>query len=152
MAITADIFITPQPIVVSVPPPQPRPAITPADARDGANNQRRESKNQNTSLSFRAVLDTTTFSGIARASTATDSAVWLGEGEDRRARPSRLPESGPIELSGDEASDLFTRAVMNNERKSRAPEFLAATSRYASSYFAGSSFQARPGDTLEMTA
>lgn len=151
MAITADILITPQPIVAP-PPPQPRPAIAPANERDGANNQRRESKNQNGPLSFRAVLDTATLSGIGRAALAAESAVRSGEGEDRRARPARVPVSAPVELSGDEASDLFTRAVMNNERKSRAPEFLAAASRYTASYFAGSSFHARPGDTLEMTA
>ncbi len=150
--ITADILITPQPIVLPVPPAQPRPAITPAGERDGANNQqRRESKNQNATPSFRAVLDSTTLSGFVRAGVSAESFAWRSEAEDRPSRPARVPARGPVEISADETGDLFTRAVMNNARKSRAPEFVAATSRYAASYFAGSSFHARPGDTLEMS-
>lgn len=152
MAITLDILPMPQPITVAVPPPQPRPVIAPASERDSANNQRRESsKNQNAPLSFRAALSESTFAGIARSTTTTDTAVWSGVGEERRPREARFPDSAPLEISGDEASDLFTRAVANNERRSRAPEYAAATSRYASSYYAGSPFYARPGDTLEVT-
>lgn len=153
MAITFDILPMPQPIVAAVPPPQPRPVIAPATERDGANNQRRDSsRHQNGPLSFRAVLSQTTLAEFGRARATADTAVWSGEGAERRPREMRFPESVPIELSGAESGDLFTHAVANNERRSRAPEFAAATSRYASSYFAGSSFYARPGETLEVTA
>jgi len=153
MSITADILISPQPVVVAVPPPQPRPAVAPASERDAANNQRGESsKNQNGPLSFRAALSATSSSGVVRTTNAAASTHWLDEGEERVARETRLPDAGPIELTGAEAADLFTRAVANNARQSRAPAFAAATSQYIASYFAGSSFYARPGETLEMTA
>lgn len=151
MAITADILITPQPIVMPI-APQPRPAIAPATERESANNQRRESgKNANGALSFRAALSATTATNTGAVSQGAE-ALWTDEVSDRQARPVRLPESAPIELTGAEAADLFTRAVANNERKGRSPAFAAATSLYATSYFAGSSFYARPGDTLELTA
>lgn len=154
MAITADILVTPPPpIMAAVTPPQPRPVIAPSGERDGANNQRRESsKKENGPLSFRAALSETTFANVGRASTETGAAPWDGEGQERIRRETRLPERRPVELTGDEASDLFERAVANNLRKSRAPAFMAATSLYTTSYFAGSSFHTRPGTTLEITA
>jgi len=153
MAITADIIVTPQPIVTPVVPPQPRTIIAPASERDNANQQRRESsKNQNGPLSFRAALSAASFASVGSAKTAGDTAVWSEEAEERYVRAPRVPTGGPVELSGAEASDLFTRAVANNERKSRAPAFAAAASQYATSYFAGSAFHARPGATLELTA
>lgn len=151
MALTADILITPQPIVMPI-APQPRPAVAPATERETANNQRRESgKNANSALSFRAALSAATVANVGTASQGAE-AVWADEVAERKARPVRLPEQGPIELSGAEAADLFARAVANNERKGRSPAFAAATSRYATSYFAGSAFTARPGQTLELTA
>ncbi len=157
MAITADILVTPPPVMAAVTPPQPRPVIAPAGERDGANNQRREpGKKENGALSFRAALDQTTVAGIGRASPQTSSASWDvtgdGEGEERAPRAARFPAGGPIELSAAEASDLFERAVANNSRKSRSPAFAAAASLYTTSYFAGSSFHTRPGETLELTA
>jgi hypothetical protein len=151
MALTADILITPQPIVMPV-APQPRPAIVPATERESASNQRRgDAKNPNSALSFRAALSAATVANVGTASQGAE-AVWTDGVSERQARPVRLPEHGPIELSGAEAADLFARAVANNERKGRSPVFAAATSRYATSYFAGSSFHARPGQTLELTA
>ena len=153
MAITADILVTPPPIMAAVTPPQPRPVIAPSGERDGAGDQRRESgKKENGPLSFRAALSETTFAGVGRSSTQTPLTAWDGEGQDRIRREARLPRSGPVELSGDEANDLFERAVANNLRKSQAPAFVAATSLYTTSYFAGSSFHTRPGETLEITA
>lgn len=153
MSITADILVTPPPVMAAVTPPQPRPVITPAGERDGANNQRRESaKKENGPLSFRAALNETTFSSIGRASVQASTAAWDGEGEERVRRETRFPESGPVELTGAEASDLFERAIANNTRRGRDPAFVAATSLYATSYFAGSSFHTRPGETLEITA
>jgi len=151
MALTADILITPQPIVMPI-APQPRPAVAPAAERESAHNQRRESgKNANGALSFRAALSAATVANVGTAAQGAE-AVWADEVSDRKARAIRLPEHGPIELTAAEAADLFSRAVANNERKGRSPAFAAATSLYATSYFAGSSFHARPGDTLEMTA
>jgi hypothetical protein len=153
MAITADILVTPPPVMAAVTPPLPRPVITPPAERDGANNQRRDSsKKENGPLSFRAALSETTFADLGRAPAHTGAAGWDGEGNDRIRRETRLPEGGPIELTGDEASDLFERAVANNLRKSLSPAFAAATSLYTASYFAGSSFRTRPGETLEITA
>ncbi len=151
MAITADILVTPPPVMAAVTPPQPRPVITPAGERESASQQRRESgKKDNGPLSFRAALSETTFAGLGR--TATRTASWVGDGLDRAPRDNRLPESGPIELSAAEASDLFERAVANNSRKSLAPAYAAAASLYKTSYFAGSAFSARPGETFEITA
>jgi hypothetical protein len=154
MSITADVFVAPpQPIVAAVPPPQPRTVVAPATERENAQNQRRDSsKNQNGPLSFRAALNAASFSGIAAAKTASETSVWLDEDDVRPQREARLPNVGPIELTGAEASDLFTRAVANNERKGRAPAFAAAASQYATSFFAGSPFYAKPGQTLELTA
>lgn len=152
MAITADIIVTPQPIVTPV-VPQPRPVFAPASERDNANQQRRDSsKNQNGPLSFRAALSAASFAGVNGAKSSGERAVWSSDAEDRYVREPRLPTVGPVELSGAEASDLFTRAVANNERKSRAPAFAAAASQYATSYFAGSAFHAGRGATLELTA
>lgn len=153
MALTADILVTPPPIMAAVTPPQPRPVIAPAGERDGANNQRRDSsKKENGPLSFRAALGETVFDRLGRAASQTTATVWDGEGEDRPRRETRFPDSSPVELTGAEASDLFERAVANNSRKGRDPAFVAATSLYATSYFAGSSFHTRPGETLEITA
>ena len=153
MAITAEINVAPQPVVIPVPSPQPRPAIAPASERENASQQRRESsKNQNGPLSFRAALSAASFAGVNGTKAPDDSVVWSDVPEERYVREPRLPTVGPVELSGAEASDLFTRAVANNERKSRAPTFAAAASQYATSYFAGSVFHARPGTTLELTA
>lgn len=153
MAITADITVTPQPVVIPVPPPPPRPIIAPASERENANHQRRDSsKNQNGPLSFRAALSAASFADINGTKTSDDNVVWSDEAHARYVREPRLPTVGPVELSGAEASDLFTRAVANNERKSRAPAFAAAASQYATSYFSGSAFHARPGATLELTA
>ena len=152
MAITADINVTPQPVVIPVPSLQSRPAIAPASERENASQQRRESsKNQNGPLSFRAALSAASFAGV-NGKAPDDSVVWSDIAEERYVREPRLPSGGPVELSGAEASDLFTRAVANNERKSRAPAFAAAASQYATSYFAGSAFHVRPGATLELTA
>ncbi|MGE3477426.1 MAG: hypothetical protein AB7H70_16610 [Rhodospirillaceae bacterium] len=153
MALTADILVTPPPVMAAVTPPQPRPVITPSGERDGAGNPRRESgKKDNGPLSFRAALGETTLAGVGRSATQTPLTAWDGEGRDRVGREARLPGGGPVELSGDEANDLFERAVANNLRKSQAPAFVAATSLYTTSYFAGSSFHTRPGETLEITA
>lgn len=154
MSITADVFIAPpQPIMVAVPPPQPRTVVAPATDRENAQHQRRDSsKNQNGPLSFRAALDATSLSGIAGAKTSSEASVLLVDDDVRPQRQARLPETGPVELSSAEASDLFNRAVANNERKSRAPAFAAAASHYAISFFAGASFHARPGQNLELTA
>jgi len=153
MAITAEINVAPQPVVIPVPSPQPRPAIAPTSERENASQQRRESsKNQNGPLSFRAALSAASFAGVNGTKAPDDSVVWSDVAEERYVREPRLPTVGPVELSGAEASDLFTRAVANNERKSRAPAFAAAASQYATSYFAGSAFHARPGTTLELTA
>jgi hypothetical protein len=152
MAITADILVTPQPIVVAVPPPPPRPAVASAGERETAQNQRRDSsKSQNGPLSFRAALGAATLSGFTAANIVSEASAGVA-GDVRPQRQTRLPDVGPIELTGAEASDLFTRAVAGNERKSRAPVFAAAASHYAASYFAGSSFYTRPGATLELTA
>lgn len=153
MAINADHIVTPQPIVTPVAPPQPRSVIAPASERDSANNQRRDSsKNQNGPLSFRAALSAAAFASVNPSKSTADSVDWSDEARVLYVRETRVPTTGPVELSGAEASDLFTRAVANNERKSRAPAFANAASQYATSYFAGSAFQARPGATLELTA
>jgi hypothetical protein len=153
MAITADILVTPQPIVMPVTPPQPRTVVAPASERENAQNQRRDSsRNQNGPLSFRAALNATAFTGVNGAKVVSEKSVWVDEADERPQRETRLPDVGPIELTGTEASDLFTRAVANNERKGRSPVFAAATSQYAASYYAGSAFYARPGATLELTA
>ncbi len=153
MALTADILVTPPPIMAAVTPPQPRPVIAPSGERDGANNQRRDSgKKENGPLSFRAALGETVIDRLDRASSQALAWAWDGEGQERLHREARFPDSGPVELTGEEASDLFERAVANNSRRGRDPAFAAATSLYATSYFAGSSFHTRPGETLEITA
>lgn len=151
MSITADFLIVPQPIAAAVSPAQPRPAVAPATEREGAQNERRQSaKNPNVPLSFRASLSAATLSGVTHAASASPNRP--SEGEESSIRPARVPTSGPVELTGAEASDLFSRAIAENARKSQAPAFAVATSHYAASYFAGSAFYARPGETLEVTA
>jgi hypothetical protein len=148
MSISADFLITPQSVASAVPPPS-RPAVAPAGERENAQNRGREpSKNQNGPLSFRAALDASTVGGIAKAASEAIA------GPDDRALPpreSRVPAAGPIELAGNAASELFARASSGPGR-SADPVFAAAVSRYSASYFAGSSFFARPGETLEVTA
>ncbi|MGE4064342.1 MAG: hypothetical protein AB7E79_13325 [Rhodospirillaceae bacterium] len=153
MPISADILITPQPVVVPVPPSQPRPAVAPAAEREGAQNQRHaSSRNQNGPLSFRAALSAATFAGVARAASASESLAAPDEGTGHAARETRIPSAAAIELTSAEARDLFTPPAAGDARKSRAPAFAAAASRYAAGYFAGSAFYARPGATLELTA
>lgn len=136
-----------------MPPPQPRTVIAPTSERDSASNQRRDSsKNQNGPLSFRAALNAASFTGVNSATPPAEAIDGSDKADLRYVRELRVPSSGAIELSGAEASDLFTRVVANNERKSLAPAFAAAASQYATSYFAGSAFHARLGATLELTA
>jgi len=152
VSITTDILLTPQPLA-SAAIPAMRPAIAPTAEREGANQQRRESdKNEQSGLNFRAVLSATTLNDIARVAASAEASIRSASIEERPRREMRLPGKTPVEISGAEAADLFTQALANNSRKSRAPEFEAATSRYASSYFAGSAFYARPGEALELTA
>ena len=151
MLISADIFVVPpQPIAAAVPPP-PRPAVSAPGERESAQNQRREStKGQDAPLSFRGALGAAGIAGAIRAK--AHEQAWQGEGEERRPRAERLPSAGPVELSSLDAMDLFTQAVENNARKSFSPAFAAPASNYAASYLAGSSFYARPGESLELTA
>lgn len=154
MAITADLLVTPPPNAAAAASAlrQPQPVIAPANERENAGHQRRESgKNGNAPLNFRAVLSAATLEGLGRSDAAQ---AWTpSEGPLREApqRASRFPVAEPLEISGAEARDLFDRAIAQNTRKSNAPEFVAATARYTSSYFAGSSFYAKPGETLELT-
>lgn len=158
MAIAADILLTPHPIGMSVTLPPSRLAVAPVSERDGTGHQQRRDprgSNNAATLSFRAALSAAMLGGVAQASRVTETQDGApARFDDAKAAPrraSRLPSDGALELSGAEAADLFNRAIANNARKSRAPEYVAATSRYTASYFAGSTFHARPGETLELT-
>ena len=65
-------------------------------------------------------------------------------------RPTKLPKSGPAELSGGDSSILLD-AAYSRRPDSGVRVHLAATSRYAQAFFADTRTFARPGESLELT-
>jgi hypothetical protein len=157
MAITADILT--QPIAAPVaPPPLRQPAVSAVSDRDSTANERRgESKEDRAraNISFRAFLNAATFAGLAqtlgREAPKSDATE---EPARKTQRPTKQPDGNePVVISGEESESLYRAAHAGTPRTNpRAPEFLAATSRYAKSFFSVSGTFARPGETLEVTA
>ncbi len=151
MIVNNDILAL-HPVAVAVPPPPPRPAIAPAGERESANDRRGAQKDgRSTGLSFRATLTATTVGGLGavvdRAPSVTSDS---GESSAAQERAVKLPENGPIILSSHESERLYREARAEKPFK-RDPAFVAATQRYAKSYFSVSGTYARPGEALELT-
>ncbi len=151
MAITIDA-VTLQPVKAAQLPAAPVTAVPQVVVAESARGSRRDQKNDNRGaqeqpLSFRAVLDAATAGNVKRAAVQGETAKT-----EITPRPTRVPKSGPAELSGDESPVLleaaFTRRGGNDDG---ARPYLKATSRYAQAFFADTRTFARPGESLEMT-
>jgi len=158
MAISID-SLTLQPVAapISAAPVRQAP-VTAVGERDGANNDRRNPSKDargRSSVAFRSFLDAATLAGLTKtlgAQTSTTAAT--DEAPAPPPRRAKLPEKAEQEvLSASESERLYHSAKISGQgRTSPAPEFLAATSRYAKSFFAVSGTFARPGESLELTA
>jgi len=131
--------------------------VAPVGQRDGASNDRRnQSKERERAvLNFRAALNAATVSSLTKALGEESKPVETATDAPARApaRASKVPDAEPVVLSGAEAANLYRTAQAEKESQpSRAPEFLAAATRYAKSYFAVSGTYARPGESLELMA
>jgi len=157
MIISADM-ISLQPIAAPVAPSVSRqPSIAAAGERDGASNERRNDSREGrarTDVTFRAFLNAATFAGLAQSLGNDSATVTRSDSSDTpRPRAVKLPErdQAPV-ISGEESEQLFRRSAAPQAERTRAPEFLAATTRYAKSYFSVAGTYARPGESLELTA
>ena len=158
MSISTDT-ISLQPLAAPIAPPQQRQApVSAVGDRDGASNDRRKDAKDGrarANINFRAFLNAATFVGLAQSlGTDTFKADATEDSPRQTARAVKLPERDePPVLSGEESERLYRSAQTASQTKNvRAPEFLAATSRYAKSFFAVSGTYARPGESLELTA
>lgn len=144
----ADILTAPA--ATPVPPFVPRQPVTPAATRREADNQRQEKPDggENRALHFRAALNAATVGNLATALGRAEPADRVAEPPSRSAK---LPDRAPLVLTGRDPESVFLRSAPETPHP-RAREYGTATSRYAASFFAGSPFYARPGDTLELTA
>jgi len=134
--------------------PVPRqPSITPAAERESTDRRQTARDDRGHGADFRSVLAASTFDGLARALGGIPRAEWTPSkvARDAYAAPERMPAEGPVVLSQAEADSLFRRAKETSRPAAPAPEFLAATSRYAKSFFSVSGTFARPGESLKMT-
>jgi len=158
MTISADI-LTLQPIAAPIAPPPPRqPAVSAVSDRDGTANERRgESKDERgrPDVTFRAFLNAATFAGLAqslgREAPKSEAAEEPARKTQRAAKQPKPDE--PVVISAEESESLYRASRAESPlTNARAPEFLAATTRYAKSFFSVSGTFARPGESLELTA
>ena len=158
MTISADT-ISLQPIAVPLtPPPARQPAVSAVGEREGTANDRRKDSQDGrarANVGFRSFLNAATFVGLTH-SLSSDTFKPEAPKQDTRttARAAKYParEEPPV-LSAEESESLYRGAQAAPQGgNARAPEFLAATSSYAKSFFAVSGTFARPGDALELTA
>lgn len=147
MAITIDA-VTLQPVKAAQPPVAPiaaAPQVVVTDSERGSRRDQNNDRGKEQSLNFRAVLD---------AATAGSLKLDALQGEPARGetpvRPTKLPKSGPAELSGGESSVLL-EAAYQRRSDSGVRVHLTATSRYAQAFFADTRTYARPGEALELT-
>jgi hypothetical protein len=158
MTISADI-LTLQPVAAPIAPPPPRqPAVSAVSDRDSTANERRgESKDDRgrANINFRSFLNAATFAGLAQTLTR-DAPKSEASEEPARKTPRATKQrdrSEPVVISAEESESLYRAAQAESPRtNARAPEFLAATSRYAKSFFSVSGTFARPGESLEISA
>ena len=158
MTVSADT-ISLQPIAVPLAPPPPRqPAVSAVGEREGtANDRRKDSKDgrARANVGFRSFLNAATFVGLTQSLSSDTFKPDVAEQTTRTpTRATKFPaQEEPPVLSAEESESLYRSAqAASKGANTRAPEFLAATSRYAKSFFAVSGTFARPGDALELTA
>jgi hypothetical protein len=158
MTITADILSTLQPVAAPVAPPPRQPAVSAVGERESTANERRnESKDDRgrANINFRSFLNAATFAGLAQ-SLGRDAPKSEATEEPARKtqRAQKQPDRNePVVISAEESESLYRAAHAEAPRtNARAPEFLAATTRYAKSFFSVTGTFARPGETLELTA
>jgi hypothetical protein len=158
MIVSADI-LTLQPIAAPVAPPPPRqPAVSAVSDRDSTANERRgESKEDRgrANINFRSYLNAATFAGLAqsisRDAPKSDATEEPARKTQRAAKQPKADE--PVVISAEESESLYRASRAETPRiNPRAPEFLAATTRYAKSFFSVSGTFARPGESLEISA
>jgi len=157
MTITID-SVSLQPIGAPIAPHAARqPQVAAVGERDSANNERRESARNDrgrASVAFRSFLNAATLAGLTQSLSADTVTASTDEAPAKAPRAEKIrDQQDPTVIDADEAEGLYRSAQAASEPQSaRAKEYLAATSRYATSYFAVSGTFARPGETLELTA
>ena len=158
MALSIDALSL-QPAAAPVAPPPPRqPQVRAVGGRDGASNERRGSAKGDrgrASVAFRSFLNAATLAGVVQSlGEEFASASSSREAPAHTQRPTKLPDTNQDRvLSASETDNLYQSArVSAQSSASRAPEFRAATARYAKSFFGVSGTYARPGESLELTA
>lgn len=157
MTITTDALSL-QPIAAPAAPLSRQPQVSAVGEREGASNDRRAPSKDargRSSIAFRSFLDAATLAGLNKTLGAeTSESAVTDERSSPAPRRAKLPtKAEPEVLSAAESERLYHSAKNSGQgRTSPAPEFLAATSRYAKSFFAVSGTYARPGQSLEVTA
>ncbi len=147
-----------QPIAAPIAASPARQApVTAVGDRDGANNDRRNPSRDSrgrSSIAFRSLLDAATLAGLTKSLSGQSKTVSTDEAPARPTHRAKLPDKAePEVLSASESERLYHSAKNSGQgRSSPAPEFLAATTRYAKAFFAVSGTFARPGESLEVTA
>ena len=156
MAITIDTLSL-QPVAAPVAPPPRQPQVSAVGERQGANADRRNPSKDargRSSITFRSFLNAATLAGLTKTLGSDSFKTTTTDERPQPRRAEKVPnKAGPEVLSAAESEGLYQSAKSSGQgRASPAPEFLAATSRYAKSFFAVSGTFARPGETLELTA
>jgi len=146
-----------QPIAAPVSPAFIRQApVSPVGNREQTQNERRETSRDDRArpnIAFRSFLNAATLAGLTKSLGGETQRSSADSEAPAYTRPSKLPaQKDDTVISANEADVLYRSAQVSGRDGARAPEFLAATSRYAKSFFAVSGTFARPGESLELTA
>ena len=157
MTITTDTLSL-QPVAAPLAVFPRTPQVSAVGQRDGASNDRRGSSKDSrarSGVAFKSFLDAATIAGLNKTLGAeTSKSAVTDEGSSPAPRRAKVPDQAePEVLSAAESEGLYQSAKSSGQgRSSPAPEFLAATTRYAKSFFAVSGTFAKPGESLELTA
>jgi len=154
MAISFDI-LTLQPIAAAPAPAAVarQPQVAAVGERDGAKERRGSAGDERArpNVAFRSFLNAATLAGLTQ--TLGKEASRAADATPAETRPVKLPKrDATTVLSGTESDRLLQSVRSTLTDKSSAPQYLAATTRYAKSYFAVSGTFAKPGESLELTA
>ena len=150
MTINTDLFSVQPPAAPVVAPQATRQApVTAVADREAAGNNQRPPDKGDRGLKFRAILSAQTFNGLAQAldtGTKRDSVV-----QSPPPRPSKVPTGAPTVLSASEAAGLYGVSQAVELNTAAAAEFRAASTSYATNFFAVERTFARPGEALELS-
>jgi len=147
-----------QPIAAPVSPAFIRQTpVTPIGNRESAQDERRDTTARDDrarpNVAFRSFLNAATQAGLTKTLGSETQRSTADNDVTAYTRPNKIPTpKDDAVIAAGESDALYRSAPVSGREGPRAPEFLAATSRYAKSYFAVSGTFARPGESLELSA